>query len=145
MTTKTKVTVLSTAVAVCAFILGPIIWPNPADGYMPTSGQLPFFMAISAFEAIAFGIGVSFLVFGWPVFRSLRAQHPHEPVWAFLAADWLLISWWPHDNWHRGIGHDVQGLLYIEYAFHVTMMIAGLIIVSYLYKKWKAGGAGYQN
>lgn len=137
MTTKTKGTVLSTAVAVCAFILGPIIWPNPADGYMPTSGQMPFYMLVSAFEAVAFGIGLSFVVFGWPVFQKMRRSHPQESLWVFIAAAWLLVSWWPHDNFHRANGHDTLGLLYIEYAFHVTMIVAGIIIAAFLYKKWK--------
>ncbi len=46
----------------------------------------------------------------------------------YLAIGWLLVSWWPHDNLHIHVGNDMQGLLYIEYGFHVTLMICGLIV-----------------
>ena len=46
----------------------------------------------------------------------------------YLSIGWLLISWWPHDNVYSHNGEDMQGLLYIEYGFHVTLMAAGLIL-----------------
>ncbi len=33
-----------------------------------------------------------------------------------------------HDNLHKVNGMNIQGLLYIEYAFHVTIIIAGVIL-----------------
>lgn len=47
---------------------------------------------------------------------------------AYLSLSWLLISWWPHDNLHLHNGMNLQGLLYIEYGFHLTLIIASLIL-----------------
>jgi hypothetical protein len=35
-----------------------------------------------------------------------------------------MVSWWPHDNLHISNGNDLRGLLFIEYGFHFTLMIA---------------------
>jgi hypothetical protein len=78
--------------------------------------------------SLTFGLGVSFLLFGLPLVRRFAAGS--EPrAWAmYLAIGWLLVSWWPHDNLHIHVGEDMQGLLYLEYGFHVTLQIAGLIV-----------------
>ena len=39
-----------------------------------------------------------------------------------------MVSWWPHDNLHIHNGNDLQGLLYIEYGFHVTLIIAASVL-----------------
>jgi hypothetical protein len=39
-----------------------------------------------------------------------------------------MVSWWPHNNLHINNGMDMQGLLYIEYGFHLTLMIAGIVL-----------------
>jgi hypothetical protein len=41
-------------------------------------------------------------------------------VGLYLGIGWLMVSWWPHDN--------LQGLLFIEYGFHFTLMIAALVL-----------------
>ncbi len=46
----------------------------------------------------------------------------------YLSIGWLLISWWPHGHQHQHNGDDMQGLLYKEYGFHATLMLAGLIV-----------------
>ncbi len=46
----------------------------------------------------------------------------------FIALPWMLVSWWPHDNLHVHNGMNLQGLLYIEYGFHLTLIIASLIL-----------------
>jgi len=47
----------------------------------------------------------------------------------YLSIGWLMVSWWPHLNLHRhNEGGNLQGLLYIDYGFHVPLMIAALIL-----------------
>jgi hypothetical protein len=123
-----KVLLVTVVLAVPAFLLGPIIWP-PAEGSPePTAAQLPFFLFAAAFEAITLGLGVSFLLFGMPVVR--RISSGSKPwAWAmYLGIGWLMVSWWPHTNLHIHNGENMQGLLYIEYGFHFTLMIAGIIL-----------------
>ena len=47
----------------------------------------------------------------------------------YLSIGWFLVSWWSHDNLHIHNGDDLQGLLYIEYGFHVTLIIAAGVLV----------------
>jgi hypothetical protein len=128
MKTWMKVLGVTVVVAVPAMILGPIVWPPAEGGPEPTAGQLPFFIFLAAMESILLGLGVSFLIFGLPLVRRF-AVGSELRAWAmYLAIGWLLVSWWPHDNLHIHVGNDMQGLLYIEYGFHVTLMICGLIV-----------------
>ncbi len=128
MKTWMKVLGVTVVVAVPAMILGPIVWPPAEGGPEPTAGQLPFFIFLAAMESILSGLGVSFLIFGLPLVRRF-AVGSELRAWAmYLAIGWLLVSWWPHDNLHIHVGNDMQGLLYIEYGFHVTLMICGLIV-----------------
>ena len=55
----------------------------------------------------------------------------------FFSAAWGLVSWWPHDNMHRVMMMgDYWGLIRLEYGFHLTLIIAGVLIASYLWKQW---------
>lgn len=128
MKTWVKVLMTTVVVAIPAFLLGPILWP-PADmGVGPTAGQLPFFLFLAAFEAITLGLGISFLLFGMPIVRRVAAGSKLRAWAMYLSIGWLMVSWWPHDNLHMSNGMDLQGLLYIEYGFHLTLMIAGLVL-----------------
>ncbi len=129
MSTKTKVIILTIVVAIPAFILGPVIWP-PTGEMAPTSAQLPFFIALSALEAITFGLGISFLFFGWPLTKKVEKGNETRAMFLYVAIAWMMISWWPHDNMHINNGMNMQGLLYIEYMFHFTLILASFILAS---------------
>lgn len=66
MKTWIKVLVVTIVLAVA---LGRVIWPPPAGASEPSPGQFPFFVALSAFDALAFGLGVAFFLFGLPKMR----------------------------------------------------------------------------
>lgn len=125
--------VVTIVAAVGSFFLSRVIWPDIAGMPMPTSAQLPLFIGVSIFESLAFGIGASFLIFGWSFMRGRGTGD-----WlVFLSAAWLLISWWPHDNLHRITPEgDYWGLLRLEWGFHVTLIIAGVIIASFIWKRF---------
>ena len=129
MKTWVKVLLVTVVVAVPAMLTGPIIWPPPADlGVAPTAGQIPFFIFLAVIEAITLGLGVSFLLFGFVPLRRALGGSSWRTWAAYLSIGWLLVSWWPHNNMHTHNGLDLQGLLYIEYGFHVTLMVAGLVL-----------------
>jgi hypothetical protein len=46
----------------------------------------------------------------------------------YLSIGWLLVSWWPHDNLHMHVGEDPQGLLFLTYGFHMTLLLGGLVL-----------------
>jgi hypothetical protein len=125
------VTLVLAVIAFLASPNGPLggFWRPSPDFPQPTEAQLPLFILLNVTEALVFGFGIAFLIFGYPLVQTmLRAQKGLTRV-AHLALAWLLFSWWPHDSLHITNGTNMSGLLAIEYAFHVTVMLAGVILV----------------
>ncbi|CAN5675613.1 MAG: hypothetical protein M3494_01895 [Actinomycetota bacterium] len=123
-----KVALVTLACAVPAVALGNVIWPPAVGGPEPTSGQLPFFIVLEIITSITFGLGVAFLLFGFPM-TNRAASGSRLFAWAmYLSVGWMLVSWWPHQHLHISNGENLQGLIYIEYAFHVTLMFAGIAL-----------------
>ncbi|GAC1367414.1 MAG: hypothetical protein NVSMB44_32950 [Ktedonobacteraceae bacterium] len=119
-----KVLFVTLLFGIPAFIAGPFIWP-PAVA--PGSNLLPFFLVLACAEAVTFGLGAAFLIFGWPQLR-LRSFGSQPLRWAmFISIAWLLLSWWPHDHLHAW-NKTLEGLLFIEYGFHLTLYISGAIL-----------------
>ncbi|MDQ5827172.1 MAG: hypothetical protein M3441_23660 [Chloroflexota bacterium] len=77
---------------------------------------------------MAFGLGVSFLLFGLPTMRR-ASPNSRLMVWAmYLSIGWLLVSWLPHRHLHQVVGENLQELLYIEYGIHVTTIIGAAVL-----------------
>ncbi len=126
-----KVVAVTLIAAVLAMVVGPILWPTsdpPLFQTEPTATQLPYFIVLQVVTSLTFGLGVSFLLFGLPVVRRASADSKLRAWLAYLSIGWLLVSWWPHGHLHQHNGDNMQGLLYIEYGFHVAPMLAGLIV-----------------
>jgi hypothetical protein len=126
MKTWMKMLLVTLLVGIPAIPLGMMIWP-PAGG--EGGGELPAYvlaglMGISVAEGLAFGLGVAFLIFGLPLVRGVAGATRTRAVAMFLAIAWMLLSWWPHSGAHRSMG-SIEGLLAIEYMFHLTLIIAG--------------------
>jgi hypothetical protein len=117
-------------VAVPAFALAPVLFTPAAGTPEPTGAQLPLFILLGALEAVFFGLGVAFAVFGLQYVRRLLPDSPGLAFAAYLSIAFLLGSWWLHDNLHKINGHDVGGLLGIEYGFHVPLFFAGLVLAA---------------
>ena len=125
-----KVLIITLLVAIPSFILGPLIWPKSPD-MSPTPLQLPFFIFLSVLESLLLGLGISFIIFGFKLLKKSNAKNNNLNILAYLSIVWLLVSWWPHDNLHAHNALDMQGLLYIEYRFHLTLIIASVILAYY--------------
>ena len=126
--------VVTLVLAVIAFLAspnGPLggFWRPSADFPQPTDAQLPLFILLNVAEALAFGFGISFLIFGYPLMQTILPASKGLTLAAHLSIAWLLFSWWPHDSLHVANGLNLSGLLVIEYVFHVTLMITGAILV----------------
>ncbi len=123
-----KVLLVTVLVTIAAMVLGPIIWPIAEGGAEPTAGQLTLVIVLEAILSLAIGAGVSYLLFGLSAVRKV-SPNPRLIAWAmYLSIGWLLVSWWPHGHLHQVVGENLQGLLYIEYGFHVTSIAAAIVL-----------------
>jgi hypothetical protein len=121
-----KAVLLTAAIAVPAFLLGPVLFPKAPDFPAMTGTEFALFMPLGIWDPLLLGAAVSLLVFGWPAAR--RSAQPAKTTAALLAITWVMGSWWVHDNLHLHVGMNVPGLLAIEYGFHFTVGLAGLIL-----------------
>lgn len=129
---------------VCAFLLAPQsplgqqLWPamlelDPA----PVGAQVGLFMLLGAIESLAFGAGLAvLLVGGEPLRRLFGAQRVGLAAATHLSVFWLLWSWWLHVGMHMTSGMRAGRVLFIEYAFHVTSILASAVLA---YALWVLG------
>lgn len=125
---KITVAVVTAAGTIAALGLGRVVWPDPAGAPTPPEDLMPLFVVLSVLEALLFGAGLAFAVFGFAPLRRMAAGA--VLTWgAYLGITFMLISWWPHDNLHRVLDHaDFAGLAWIEYLFHVPLMAAAATV-----------------
>lgn len=137
-----KVLIVTLLVAVPAFFIGPILFP-PADmGVEPTAAQIPLFLFLAVGDAILLGLGVAFLIFGFPVVRQVSPDSKLRAWAMYLAIGYLMVSWWPHLNMHASNGIDFGGLLMIDFIFHLPLEIAGVVLAwcaFSVFRSWKSG------
>ncbi len=124
-----KVLIVTLVVAVPAFVLGPVLFPPAEVGVEPTAGQIPYFILLAAWDAVFLGLGVAFLLFGMPVLHKVSPDSSVRAWVMYLSIGFLTVSWWPHLNMHASNGIDFQGLLYIDYGFHVPLMISAAALI----------------
>jgi len=133
MKTPAKVVIVTLLVGTLGFLTeahGPLggFWaPSPAIP-QAVGIQVPLFMLLGAAEAAALGLGVSFLLFGYSTLRANAPVSAGLTRAAHLSIAWVLINWWAHDSLHQHNGMDLNGLLAIEYGFHITLILAGLTL-----------------
>jgi len=139
MKTWAKVTIVTLLVAVPAFLLAPngplgVFWDPHPETPNPTGVQVPLYILLGLINAVVLGLGVSFLLFGYPLVSAVGGASRRLTRAAHIAIGWVLVSWWLHDNLHMVIGMELGGLLGIEYGFHVTLMIAGVTTAAFFLK-----------
>jgi hypothetical protein len=123
-----KVAIVTAVVGIPAFVLGPTLFP-PADvGVEPTAAQIPHFIFLAVGDALLLGLGVSFLLFGFPVMRRVSPDSKVRAWAMYLSIGYLMVSWWPHLNMHAANGIDFGGLLLIDYVFHLSLEVAGVAL-----------------
>src|SRR5215212_2777966 len=128
MKTWMKVLVVTLIVAVPAMLLRPVIFPAADVGVEPTAGQMPYFLFLALTDAVLLGLGISFLLFGFPVMRKVSPDSKIRAWTMYLSIGYLMVSWWPHLNLHTHNGMNLQGLLYIDYFFHLPLEVAGVAL-----------------
>ncbi len=142
MSTKVKVALITIIVAIPAFLAAPNgpfggFWAPTPDAPEAAGIQIPLFILLGIGEAVILGLGVSFVFFGYKWLKSVARPSQVSPTLTkatYVSIAWVLVNWWSHDSLHIHNGLNLNGLLAIEYGYHVTLMIAGVIAAWFFYK-----------
>jgi hypothetical protein len=138
MKIPTKSIVIIVGVAAPALLIGPVLFP-PSDAISPTPAQMALLFPIFIFEALALGIGVAFLRYGWPLVRRVVGDSRRLVMATYVSAAWLMVNWWLHDNLHISNGLDINSLIAIDWAFHTTLITAGAVVCYAFFESLRQG------
>ncbi|MEM7322130.1 MAG: hypothetical protein AAF531_03500 [Actinomycetota bacterium] len=113
---------------------GPLggFWGLESGDTDPSGGALAALVLAEIVESVAFGVGLAWIAFGWPVVSRLNRP---LAVPAFIAVAWGLISWAPHTSFHQSIGEgNWGGLAAVEWAFHVTLVVGAFLVAAFVWR-----------
>ncbi|MYT23760.1 hypothetical protein GTW69_26335, partial [Streptomyces sp. SID7760] len=120
------------------FILSKILWPGSTDlSGVPSPWDFLFFV-LYLFEGASFAAGLVFLFAGHALMRRHGpgrgpGKSPGLTRAAHLAVVYLLIAWWPQDNFYRlAAKHDWPLQAALVYAFNIPLMLAAVLLAFYV-------------
>ncbi|MFF3651649.1 AMP-binding protein [Streptomyces sp. NPDC002181] len=123
------------------FILSKIFWPGSTDLNGVPSPWAFLFFVLYLFEGASFAAGLVFLFGG----RAMMLRHgpgagpdqsPGLTRAAHLAVVYLLIAWWPQDNFYRlAAKHDWPVQAALVYVFNIPLMLAAVLLAFYVTRK----------
>ena len=123
--TRLKVAITILLVSGSAFLAAPAV-RRASVGAEPSVIEAPFLVFYGAVEALSLGLGVAFVLFGWPrILRNTESSRTRT-IAVCASVSWLLVSWWPHDNLVRYLGESA--LTYLEYGFQATLIVCGVVL-----------------
>jgi hypothetical protein len=129
------VALVTPAVGLPAFALGRVLWPDNANSIVIPANLVPYFALPSLLEALAFGGGVAFLLTARGAVWQARSRLATA---AYLSTAWLLMAAWPHGNLHRSLGFDLASIARIEWAIHLTVLVAAVVIALFVARTFRA-------
>lgn len=129
---------LPAAALFAAAALTDVLWPGSTDVTAVPAPWSGLFRGLYAAEWLAFAAGVTFLVNGRPM-MARQGRSPALTTAAHLAIVWLLVSWWPQDNFYRlAAKTDWPQQAALVYVFNVSLMVAGLLVAIYAARRPRA-------
>lgn len=125
---------LAVALSAAALVMHPFgplgrqLWPPAELCPIPTAREWPLCALLAFIEAVAFGVGVVFLIYGYSFVSQWFADR-WRAICVHIGISWQLANWWIHDSAHMHVGLDIRGILIIDYIFHVTLIVSALAMV----------------
>ncbi|MDI5980698.1 AMP-binding protein [Amycolatopsis magusensis] len=129
---------LAVFAALASYLLTDLFWPGSRNTDRVPQPWAAFFHVLYAAESASFGLGVAYLFRGFRWIASL-GRGRSLTVAAHLSLAWLLLAWWPQDNFYRlSSQQDWPRQAVLVFAFNITLMVAGAVLVRFV----RPGGRG---
>lgn len=129
---------LAGVIAVVAFLMTDIFWPGSTDLSVVPQPFAGLFTGLYVAECLSFGLGISFLFLGRRCLARL-GRPPWLTTLAHLSMVWLLLAWWPQDNFYRLAAKTDWGRqAALVYGFNITLMIAAAVLVAFAIREHRA-------
>ncbi|MEV0411250.1 AMP-binding protein [Streptomyces sp. NPDC050448] len=117
------------------FALSKIFWPGATDLRGVPNPWASLFFVLYLFEGAAFAAGLLFLFRGRARMRR-QGRDRRLTTEAHLAVVYLLVAWWPQDNFYRlAAKQDWPLQAALVYVFNIPLMIAAGIVAVYVTRK----------
>jgi hypothetical protein len=111
--------------------LTDVLWPTSTDLSQVPVPWVSSFRVLYFFETLSFGLGVSYLRFG---FAALAVLHRSKSfaLLAHLSMAWLMLAWWPEDNMYRlSSATDWARQSQLVWTFNISSMLAAAIVAAF--------------
>ncbi|MFI6026630.1 AMP-binding protein [Amycolatopsis magusensis] len=123
---------LAVVAALASYLLTDLFWPGSRNTDRVPQPWAAFFHVLYAAESAAFGLGVAYLFRGYRWIASL-GRGRSLTVAAHLSLTWLLLAWWPQDNFYRlSSQQDWPRQAVLVFAFNITLMVAAAVLVRFV-------------
>lgn len=110
-----------------AWIFTGVFWPGSTDLSQVPQPWATLFGGLYLCENLSFGAGMAFLFCGRGRMNRLGRSRLLTSA-AHLAVVWLLVAWWPQDNFYRlAAKTDWPRQAALVYGFNVTLMAAAVL------------------
>ena len=126
-------TVLIAVVSLPAVSVFYAVFKLGQPGHVPAGWLLAGLVANTLITRLAFGAGISFLIFGWPLVKHAN-RYRQLALLSYLSIAWCLLSWLPYQQLDFLAGDAVYPLLAIAYGFHLTLMLAAGVLAVFFYR-----------
>ncbi|NUT53031.1 MAG: hypothetical protein HOV94_37940 [Saccharothrix sp.] len=115
--------------AALAFLITDVLWPGSTDLSAVPQPYAALFTGLYVAECLSFGTGIGFLLVGRGRLAGL-GRPPWLTTSAHLSIVWLLVAWWPQDNFYRLAAKTDWGRqAALVYGFNITLMLAAAVLV----------------
>ncbi|GAA3654632.1 hypothetical protein GCM10022224_017030 [Nonomuraea antimicrobica] len=112
-----------------------MFWPFSTDLSGVPLPWAALFFVLYLCEWASFGLGVMVLLWSRPALARLGRSAPLTTA-AWLALTWLLVAWWPQDNFYRlAAKTDWPRQAALVYGFNITLMIAAVVLVVFVARR----------
>ncbi|QFU91098.1 AMP-binding protein [Amycolatopsis sp. YIM 10] len=123
---------IAIALTLASYLLTDVFWPGSRNTERVPQPWAAFFHVLYAAESASFGLGAAYLFRGYRWIASLERGLPLT-VAAHLSLAWLLLAWWPQDNFYRlSSPQDWPRQTVLVFTFNITLMVAGAVLVRFV-------------